>query len=206
MGAEYRNVEQLARQHIRRTHTASDHRSPRAVGACVRSLRPAKAELHHRAALGRVTYTRRLCGDQGLMVDDIEDRGLHQLRFHDRSDDLEKRFLRENHSSFRDRPDIARETEVQKVFQKVLVKCPRGAQIINIILVEAKSLHVVDHLVKAGTDRVAAAVRIGTVEGIKHDLWISSCLEITLHHGQLIEVGEKCQLHGTHSNLHSAAG
>ena len=73
-----------------------------------------------------------------------------------------------------------------------------GAQIINIILVEAKSLHVVDHLVKAGTDRVAAAVRIGTVEGIKHDGLIRRIFEIALHHGQFIQVGHHGQVAVSH--------
>ena len=132
------------------------------------------------------------------MIDDVQKSRLNQLRFHDGRDDLDQRLSWKNHGSLRDRIEVSGEMEMQKVFQKALVKCPGGAQIGDVFFVKGKPLHIIDQLVQAGTDRVSSVIRIGAVERVKHNLRIASGFEISLHHCQFIKICEKRQLHGTH--------
>ena len=65
-------MEKLSRQDIRGSDTAADHRCPRSVCARIGTLRASEAEFHNAAPLCRIAYARRLRGDQGLVVNDIE--------------------------------------------------------------------------------------------------------------------------------------
>ena len=198
VGSHDRNMEELAGQDVGGAYASADDSCPGPIGSRVRPLRPAKAELHDGTALRGIAYACCLCGDQGLMVDDIEKCGFHQLGFHDGGDDLHQRLLREDNGSFRNRVDISGEMKMQEVFQEILVKGSGGAKVFDILLIKGQVLHIIDQLLQPGADGISAAIRVAAVKCIKNDPWIPAGLEITLHHRQFIEIGKKRQLHGAH--------
>ena len=104
-----RHVEHLPGQHVGCAHAAADDSRPCAVQSGIRPLGPAQPEFHDAVPLRRVNDPGSLGGDQALVVDDIEDRRLHKLGLHDRRDDLEQRFLRENDRTLGDGIDAPAE-------------------------------------------------------------------------------------------------
>ena len=107
MGSLDRYVEHLAGQHVGGADAAADHGGAGTVDTGVRTLGTAQAELHDAVALGCVNDAGRLGGDQALVVDDVQDGGLHQLRLHDGRDDLDQRLPGEDDGSFGNGVDVA---------------------------------------------------------------------------------------------------
>ena len=132
------------------------------------------------------------------MVDDVQDRGLHKLRFHDRRDDLYDRFSGKDHSSFRDGIDIAGETEGAEIFQEILLKDVKPSQIINILFGKMKIFYIFNHLLQPGGNGETAAAGVGAVKHIEDDSLVCGVFEIPLHHGQFIEIREQGQVCCSH--------
>ena len=59
------------------------------------------------------------------MIDDIQDRCLNKLRFHNRSNHFQKRLLRKYDGSLRDGIDITTEVETAQIMKEVFFKNPK---------------------------------------------------------------------------------
>ena len=90
------------------------------------------------------------------MVDDIEDRCLHELCFHDRSNDLYHGLSGEHKGSFGDRVDRAGEAEFRKIREEILVKDAEPAQIIDVFFAEMELFDILYKLFDPAHDRIAA--------------------------------------------------
>ena len=112
MSSKNRNVKHLAGQHVGSTCTSADHCSSGSEDSGIRTLGTAKTEFHDRITLGCVAYAGCLGSDEALMVHDVQDCGFHKLRFHDRCDNFDHWFSREDYGSFRNCVDITGEFEV----------------------------------------------------------------------------------------------
>ena len=133
------------------------------------------------------------------MVDDVQDGRLDQLRLHDRRNDLDERLSREDQRSLGDAVDITRELEVREIVQEVGVKGVKAPKVLDILAGEVQLIEVLDQLLHAAHDAVAAAERVDTEKRVEDDgLVLILVLEITLHHRQLIEVGEQRQILSVH--------
>ena len=184
-----RDIEHLAAEHIGGADTARNHGSPCAVHARVRPLCAAQSEFHDAVALGRIHDTFCLGGNQALVVDDIEQGRLHQLRLHDGGNDLDQRFPWEDDGSLRNRIDITGKAEVAEIFQEVFLEYPQASQVLNVAAVKTQVPDVFNHLLQPGADGKAIAVGIGAVEHVKdYGLVGVLFLKISLHHGQFIQV------------------
>ena len=53
------------------------------------------------------------------MIDDIQDRRLNKLCFHDRSNHFQKRFLRKYDCSLRDGIDVTAEVEAAQIMKEI---------------------------------------------------------------------------------------
>ena len=91
--------------------------------------------------------------------------------------------------------------KIPEVFQKVFVEGSGAAQIVYVFVGEGESLHIVDHLLQPAADGVSAIVRVAAVESVKDDLRVFSGLEISLHHGEFIEICEQGEIHSTHASV-----
>ena len=103
MRAHNRHIKHLTGENVGSSDTARDHRRTCTVDSRIRPLGTAKPEFHDTAVSGSKYNTGGFRCNQGLMVNDVQDRSFHKLSFHDRSDYLEKRLLREDYAAFRNR-------------------------------------------------------------------------------------------------------
>ena len=187
------HVEHLPRKHVGRGRAARNYRRSRAVNARVRTLRAAQPELRDGRAVRRIDD---LCGlgrDQRLVVEDAKDRRLDQLRLEKPRFDGEYRLLREDDRPLGHRIDVAGEPQPRKQSEEVLVKQFERAKIGDLLFVEAQTLDVLYHLLKSARDRIIvahAAVKDVEDRRLVHQV----ALGITVHHRQLIEVGQKCKI------------
>ena len=91
--------------------------------------------------------------------------------------------------------------EIAQIIQKILIKKLQASQIDNIILIKGQILNVINNLVKTSRNGKSVSRGIFPVKGIENNRFIGVILEISMHHGQLIEVGQQSQLHRTHNKL-----
>ena len=202
MGAHYRDIKQLAAEHVGGAGAAADDGRSCAVGSGIRSLGAAQAELHNRCALGRMDDAGGLCRDQTLVVDDAQDRGLHELCLHDGRHDFDEGLPREDQRPFRNAVHIPVELEVREVVQKVLIEDLQAPQVLDVLRGEVQLVQVFHQLLHAAHDGVAAPEGVVAEKRVKDDgLVLILVLEIALHHGQLIEIREQSQVLTIHSFL-----
>ena len=102
-----RQVEKLSRQERRRSDRSADDRRARAVNRRVHIVRAPRAEVRDRTAGRRAYDTLGFRRNQGLMIDYIQNCRFHQLGFHDRGHDLDKRLMRKNDRPLGNRINIA---------------------------------------------------------------------------------------------------
>ncbi len=188
VGALHGNVEHFSRQDVGGADTAADHRRPGPVDTRIRSLSPAKAKLHNAVPSGGINHPGRLGGDQALMVDDIQNRSLHQLRLHHRSDHLQKWLPGKYHCSLRDGVDISREMKSSQILQKIILKKSQAPQILHVIGGEMQIPHIFNYLLQTRRYGKAAVAGILPVKRIKNHHLFRGIFEISLHHGQLIQI------------------
>ena len=191
VGSQNRNVKHLSGQYIRCADASADHGSPGSVQSGVRSLSPAKAKFHDSVALGSVDHAGRLGGDQALMVDDVQDGCLHQLGLHDGGDDFDQGLLRKDHASLGDGVDISAEMEAAQILKKIFAENTQASQIIYIVIRKIQVLDIIDDLFQSCHDRVPALVGVVAEKHVEYDVLIILGLEVSLHHGQFIQVGKQ---------------
>ena len=183
VGASDRYFKELAAEDIGSADTAGDDSCPGTVGTGVGALGTAQTEFHNAVTLRRVADPGGLGGDQALMVDDIEDGGLDQLRLHDGSNNFHHGFPGEHEGTFRNSVNGTGKVEIGQVVQEILIEDSDAAQIFDISVTEVELLDVIDQLLDAAHDRITAAKRIGTEESVKDNvLVLVLVLEISLHH------------------------
>ena len=135
------------------------------------------------------------------MVHDVQDCGFYKLSLHDRCDNFDHWFSREDYGSFRDRVDITGEFEVAQVLKEIFLKDAKASQIGDVFFCETEILDVFDHLLQSGTDSKTTATWIVAVEHIKDNGLVGRVFEISLHHGKLIEVREQSKVICSHKVL-----
>ena len=111
MRSENRHIEHLTGEDIGCSGASADYCSTCTVDAGIRSLSTAETEFHDSVTTGCIAYSGCFCGNQTLMVDNIQDCSLDKLCFHDRRDYFNERFAWEDNCSFRDCINIAGEME-----------------------------------------------------------------------------------------------
>ena len=198
MSTKNRNMEHLTCKNIGGSNTAGDHSRARAVNACIRSLSAAKPELHYSVSAGCITDSCRFGGNKTLMVNDIKDRCFYKLRFHNRGNYFYNRFPGKNNSSFRNRVNISCKMKGAEIFQKILLKHIQAAKISHIFFCKTKIFDIFDHLLQSGCNGKAASAGIGTVKHIKNHGLVCRVFEVTLHHGQFIEISEQSEISCSH--------
>ena len=198
VSTHHRNLKKLSGQYIGRAYTAADHGSPGAVNTGVRSLGAAQTKLHDPVALRRIYYAGGFRGDQALVINDGQERRLHQLCFHNRSDHLYQRLSRKYHGSFRNGIDVAAEMKASQIIQKIFVKNAQTLQIRNILIGKFEIFNIVNCLFQSCCNGVASVAGIFSVKNIKYHFLLCVALKVTLHHGQFIKIRHQGKVHSTH--------
>ena len=146
MGSLYGHVKELSAQHVGGADTPADHGGPGPVDSGIRPLSPAQSEFHNPVTLCGVAYPCGLCCNQALVVDNVQDCRLHQLRLHDGSNDLYQRFPGKYNSPLRNGIDIAGEMEIRKIRKEILLKNPESGKIVNILRGKVQLPDIADQL------------------------------------------------------------
>ena len=200
MSAQNRNVKHLSCEYTGSSDTSSNNCSTCAENTGIGTLGAAEAKFHNAVTLCSITYTGCFGSDETLMVHDIQDSGFHELSFHNRCDNLYHRLTGKDYGTFWNGINITAETEVAQVFQKIIFKDAQASEVFDILFGKAQVFNVFNHLLQSGTDCEAAAAWIVTVKHIKDNSLVGWVFEITLHHGQFIEIGEQSKIVRSHVN------
>ena len=101
--------------------------------------------------------------------------------------------------SFGNGVNVTAEMEVCQIIEKIIGETVQTPQISDVLLIKVKILDIIDDLIQAGRQGKAVAARIDAVKGIENNGFVLLALEVTLHHGQFIKIGQQSQVHCTHN-------
>ena len=190
-GAAGRHAIQLVGDGAGGTGTAADVGGTSAHDGRIRTLRPAGAELQHRAPHGGPADAVGLGGDQTLVVDGQQREGLDQLRLDGRRAYHHHRLPGKHRGPFRDGVDIAGKTEVAQIVQKLLAEQVAPTEIGDILLAEMQVFNIIDQLLQTGRDGIAAFIGHLAEEHIEiGNAILVPVAEVSVAHGQLIKVAQ----------------
>ena len=197
VGAAHRNAEQLAGQHVGRGRAAADVRRAAGGQRAVDALCAAQAEFQHRVAVRCQTHARGLRGDQGLKIDQIQQRGLDDLALQDRPLHAHQRLLRKHDRSLGNGVHPAGQFEgvevVEKggIEQRPPVRAAQLGQIGHVPGVEPEVGQEVERIAQAARDAEPALKRVLTKEEMKDGFLVRDLrLPIPVRHRELIQVGQ----------------
>lgn len=120
------------------------------------------------------------------MVNDIQQSSFNELCLHDRSHNFDKRFLREDDSTFGNGVNITCKMEILQIVKEVFLEKACASQVINIFRFKMQILDIINGLIQTAGDGIGAAAWILAVKNVKYNTFLGMALEVALHHGQFI--------------------
>ena len=133
------------------------------------------------------------------MVDGQQYHGFDELRLNHRPGNGHERLTGEYGRAFRHGPDIALEFEMPQIVQECFGKAAAAAEVFDIFVGEMQVFKVVDQLLNARHDGVAAAIRYAAEEHVKIGPPVGDAFfKIAMRHGELIEIGQHGQVFFCH--------
>ena len=194
-GAADGNAEFLAREHGGRADCSADVGGSRAVNGSVHVVGAAGAKVGDEASLGSAYDAVGLGGDERLVIGLGQNGRLHELRVNGRSGYGEDGFVGVDDGPLGESVHIAPEMEIPEPFQKFLVKAAEGAEVVYVLVLEVEVDEIIDDLLEARENGVAAVVGILAVEEVEDDP-VAGVLaaEIAVAHGHFVEVHHHAQV------------
>ena len=165
------------------------------------ALCTAESKLHYTVPVSGKDDTGSLCGDQGLMINDIQDRCLYELCFHNRGNDLNERFFWKDYRSFGNSINISRKVEASEIVQEIFAEDPQTPEIIHILISEIQIFYIFNYLIQSGADRISASAWILAEEYVKDDGFILPLFVVSLHHSKFIEVSKQGKVVSVHCSF-----
>ncbi len=147
------------------------------------------------ASLGSAHDAVGLGGDERLVIGLGQNGRLHELRVNGRSGYGEDGFVGVDDGPLGESVHIAPEMEIPEPFQKFLVKAAEGAEVVYVLVLEVEVDEIIDDLLEARENGVAAVVGILAVEEVEDDP-VAGFLaaEIAVAHGHFVEVHHHAQV------------
>ena len=174
---------------------AADIGSSRPHHRAVHALGPAGTKLQHRPALGSPHQAAGLGGNQALVVDAQQGVSLNELGLRRRRPDRNQRFIGEYRRSLGHRPDVPGKAEGPQIVQEILFKKALCPQVGNILFVKMQILDILDQLLQAGSNGIAAAIGNPAEKDVKiGNALLHPLTEIAVGHGHLVEVEQHRQI------------
>ena len=190
-GAAGGNAVDLVRDGAGRTGDTADVGGTGADDGGIRPLRPAGAELQHRAATGGTGDAVGLGGDQALMVDGQQREGLDELGLDGLGPDDDHGLTGKHRGSLRHGVDVAGEMEVLQIGQKFLAEKVPAPQIGDVFRREVQILNIINQLLQTSGDGIAAAIRHPAEKDVEvSDMILVTAFKVAIAHGQLVKVAE----------------
>ena len=195
--ARHGDVEQLARQHVRRGSAPAHDGRTAGPQTAARALRAPQAELRH-GSLRRQAHARSLRGDQRLEVHAVQKRRLDELAIHDGAGHAHQRLVREHDGALEHRVDVHTQLEGTQVVEELRLEQLAAAgrveraQVGHVLVRERELVHEVGQLRHAARDGVAALERVVAKVHVEAGLRVALAgLPIALRHGELVQVSQQ---------------
>ncbi len=198
MGALDRDAVAHAGEDIRSGGASANVSGPGGRHGAVDALSAAQAEFENRFRRGGVANSCRLGRDQGLEIDDIEQRRFQDLALDDGAGHPYQRFVGENQRAFGDGVDIAGEAQVAEIIDEAEIEeglsivAGQGGQVGQFVFVEVKILEIIDDIGQSAGNAETAVEGILPEEEMEDRLaFVDLVFPIAVGHCQLVKVGEE---------------
>ena len=189
--AEHRDAEARPRIRGGRAGEAGDVRGTRGQRTRLGTVRAAQAEVDQPVALRGEHRARRLGGDYGLEVGEVQDPRLEPLCLRDRSDHAQDRLVAEEHRALGHRPHLALEAQLAQPVGETCREQAAARHPLELLVGEARLLDEVEHLLQPGRDEERALGGQLAHEEFEGGDAVHAVLPVRLQHRQLVEVGQQ---------------
>src|SRR6266403_4442105 len=190
-----RNPVVLARLQIRRAGTAADVGRTGSRQTAINSLGATQTKFDYRVIFSSKTDACRLRRNETLEIQDVEQSRFQELALDDGAANPDERFIRENQRSFRNRINVASQSQTAQVIEKAgikqrlaIVSVLRG-KIIYLSFGEIKRAQKVDRRREPARERESTTKRVLTKSDVERRLVITHTgFPIAARHSDLIKV------------------
>ena len=167
-GAEQRDAPTHAGQHVGGAAEAGEVAGARRQQPGLGAVGAAQAEIHQQFARRRQPHARRLGGDQGLELQQVDEARLDQLRLRQRRDDAQDRLVGKNTvpSGMACTSPVKRRSGSEST--KRLVKAPAAGQPVQLLGGEAQVFEKIQHLFQPRRHQEIAPGRQLAHEELEH--------------------------------------
>ena len=129
------------------------------------------------------------------MVDGEQDHGFHELCLNHRSRNGDQWLAGEYRRTFRHCPNVTLELKMSEIVEECFGKAAASAQVFDIFFSKMQVFEIVDQLLNASHDGIAATIRDATEKHVKICAAIrDSFFKIAMCHGKFIKVGQHGQI------------
>jgi len=164
---------------------------PRGQQAGLGAVGPAQAEVDERLARAGQHHARGLGGDHGLEVQQVDQPALDQLRHRQRRGDPQDRLVGKEHRALGHGVDRTGEAQIGQIIQEILAEAPGADQPFELVRQRPQVLQELQRLREPGGHQEAAPGGQPAYEEFEHRLLGHAAVEISLHHVELVEVGQQ---------------
>jgi len=172
------NAEDLTSENIRGRSTPADVGCATCHQSAIGAVRPAQSEFDHGIVQRGETDAGGLGGDEGLEIDDVEQRRLDDLRLQQWPAHAQERLLRKDDRAFEDRIEIAAPLQGAQIFQKRRVeeRCAiaarEGSEVSDLVICEREGIEKVDRITEPARHAEAASERVLAKDEMKDRLLV----------------------------------
>ena len=197
-GSVDRNTEQRFRQHRGRAGKPRDIARPRGHERRIRAVRAPQTEIDQELVGSGEDHTGGFCRDQGLVMKDVDEAGLDQLRLRQRRRHPKNRLIGKENGAFGHCVDIAAEPQSGEVIEKLLAKTRAACQLLDLLRREPQVLQEFESRLEPGRHQESAPRWQLADEELEHGGFRVAMLKVGLEHVERIEIGEQragCGIH-----------
>ena len=196
--AAHGNVEAFAGQNVGGRRAAADKRRARGRQRAVNALRPAGAKLQNAVAARRQTNPRRFGRNQGLEIDQVQQRRLQKLALQNVALHPHHRLVRKTNRALAQRLDVHAQFQSAQIFQELrleqrfIVGAFERAEVFQIGVIEAEVLDPFERRFDAAGHGKAAIKRLFAEKELEVGFVLRAArFPVAVGHGELVEVGQK---------------
>ena len=124
-------------------------------------------------------------------MQDVDQPALHQLRFGHGGHDPQHRLVGKEHGALGHGMNVAREAQAGQIVEQAIVEAAGGFQPGDFRLTKLQVFEEIQHLFQAGGDQKVAAFGQFAHEQFEHGRVGHALIDITLQHGELIDIREQ---------------
>ena len=164
-----------------------------------RAVRPTQPKVDERFPAGGQDRSRRFRGDERLKVEQIHDPGFDELRLGEGSGHAKDRLMWKKHCSFPHGMHVAGEPQGFQIVQARSTEPSGLCEPFQLSLADVQLFQEAQDLLQACGHQEATLGRQPPDEKLKDSRVHHALLDVGLHHGELIEVGQENGGAGVHS-------